>query len=138
VLPDPRLTPAPQRVLALLSAGSTAANAAQLAGVHRNTAGKSRSEFRAQSSLNSIDTMPDNAHRALMNFRLTGIPAALFVSRAGEHRKARILWKARIADGKRAEMEKGTTVRADRLDVGTSGTQTYRFVDFRPPVRLEA
>jgi hypothetical protein len=34
-----RLTPAQQRVLALLSAGSTAATAAQAVGVHRNTVG---------------------------------------------------------------------------------------------------
>jgi len=38
-LPDPHLTPAQQRALALLSAGSTAAAAAQSVGVHRNTIG---------------------------------------------------------------------------------------------------
>ena len=39
MLPDPHLTPAQQRALALLSAGSTAAAAAQSVGVHRNTIG---------------------------------------------------------------------------------------------------
>jgi uncharacterized protein YchJ len=39
VQPDHHLTPAQQRVLTLLSAGSTATAAAQLAGVHRNTVG---------------------------------------------------------------------------------------------------
>ena len=38
-MPDPHLTPAQQRALALLSAGSTAAAAAQSVGVHRNTIG---------------------------------------------------------------------------------------------------
>ena len=36
-MPDSNLTPAQQRVLALLSAGSTSAAAAQSVGVHRNT-----------------------------------------------------------------------------------------------------
>src|ERR1035441_7264025 len=36
--PTRQLTPAQQRVLALLSAGSTATAAAQFVGVHRNTA----------------------------------------------------------------------------------------------------
>jgi hypothetical protein len=39
VLPDHHLTPAQERVLALLAAGSTAAAAAQSAGIHRNTIG---------------------------------------------------------------------------------------------------
>jgi len=37
--PSHHLTPAQQRVLTLLSAGSTATAAAQFAGVHRNTVG---------------------------------------------------------------------------------------------------
>jgi hypothetical protein len=39
VLPDPHLTPAQERVLALLAAGSTAAAAARSVGIHRNTIG---------------------------------------------------------------------------------------------------
>jgi hypothetical protein len=76
-----------------------------------------------------------NAHCALPNFRLIGVPGASFVSRTGEHRKARILWEARIACGKVAKIEDRTTVRANDLDVGTSGTQSYRRVDVAPPFR---
>jgi len=39
MLPTDQLTPAQQRVIALLSAGSTTTAAAQFAGVHRNTVG---------------------------------------------------------------------------------------------------
>jgi hypothetical protein len=35
----------------------------------------------------------------------------------------------RIAGGQLAEIEDGAAVRADGLDVGASGAQTWRFVD---------
>jgi hypothetical protein len=62
---------------------------------------------------------------------LLSLAGCFFVPRAGEHGKAGILWKARIAGGQLAEIEKRATIRADDLDVGTCGAQAHRSVDIR-------
>jgi hypothetical protein len=53
------------------------------------------------------------------------------VAWTGQHRKARILWKAWIAGRKQAAVEDRAPVRADLVDVGATGAEARRWVDTR-------
>jgi hypothetical protein len=79
--PNPHLTPAQQRVLTLLSAGSTASAAAQFVGVHRNTVGNWLRSAGFRQALTDIRHDQDLAwreqSRALADQALTAIRTVL-------------------------------------------------------------